>query len=489
MTDTLKTHQEQPPIVVTTESAFETFNNEIITPDAATPRTSTSIDPNLNLRPSFVPPENERSTDLKPADYAFNTSRRRSSSGPANKARRRSSLESVPFVGAYFAQRRLSDTVLSEYNFFAMRNMKVMYRSFIANKHLLPYEIAYFCKAMALPISVGKSPKPSTRGKLSLSGATANLFSNITKADGNVVGNYEGSSYLDISRETFLKYWEATIDAIEEVALNPSAIEEDDDFNDKFFEEEYSGVGTVKLSSREKKALRKHIQSPYVFGLLYGISKLLEKDNYAMKVIEPSVVMEERTDIYAQYGLSSIDQEGHDQDVTGTAAAYAKGVFFDIALLHFLAMYYSSLSSHVLSAESLSPSPSGTSGTGLTHQNSTTTGSDSLSPTSPTTTSSITTYSDLESLLPPLAESYGKIRLTPSSRCFNFRGIVSTYGAVKEARSAHAAEYYEMGLVPIVPVMQQIEPPENGKEIWDGPLVSAEGAFRKSKNLWKFVGN
>lgn len=152
-------------------------------------------------------------------------------------------------------------------------------------------------------------------------------------------------------------------------------------------------------------------------------------------------------------------------------------------------MYYSSLSSHVLSAESLSPSPSGTSGTGLTHQNSTTTGSDSLSPTSlppPARLPLILTWS-LYCLL--LLESYGKIRLTPSSRCFNFRGIVSTYGAVKEARSAHAAEYYEMGLVPIVPVMQQIEPPENGKEIWDGPLVSAEGAFRKSKNLWKFVGN
>lgn len=95
-------------------------------------------------------------------------------------------------------------------------------------------------------------------------------------------------------------------------------------------------MGTVKLSSREKKALRKHIQSPYVFGLLYGISKLLEKDNYAMKVIEPSVVMEERTDIYAQYGLSSIDQEGHDQDVTGTAAAYAKGVF--LILLCFISL-------------------------------------------------------------------------------------------------------------------------------------------------------
>lgn len=440
------------------------------------------------------------------------------------KHRRKSSLESFPLIGSYFTQKRLEQSV-EKYNYFAAEMMKLLLKCFTSHDHesiiLLSYEIAYFCKIFELPVPVSKSYKNVNGANLSLAGATATVMTSVTKSTTSTSGEANKSlvhgsnqkvhpSLLEVPRNTFLKYWKAAIEAVEEFLLNPNkksvydeAVEENEPAESNYY--------SIKLSDRDKKNLLKKIQTPYIAGLFYAVSKLHKRDVFVRKVIETSLydgnTGKDENTTSTQDGLSSTLHQGTNNPFAspdnfankGTLLDhFVRGIYFDISLLHFLASYYSQLSTRILSLDdsvfpkSTSENPSEYSnysfGTRPSNSNS----------QNPTNESNFESEVGLNTtdlgpkfdspLLPNLSDYHAQLRLTPDSRCFNFDGNVSTYGAVDASRPKMLRQSFESEIVQLVPVTYLGGPFEEGKSgVWNGAYVAVDGVLKKSKDLWKVL--
>lgn len=440
------------------------------------------------------------------------------------KHRRKSSLESFPLIGSYFIQKRLEQSV-EEYNYFAAEMMKLLLKCFTSHSHgsviLLSYEIAYFCKIFELPVPVSKSYKNVNGANLSLAGATATVVTSVTKSTTSPIGETKKSSVhennqkvhpslLEVPRKTFLKYWKAAIEAVEEYSLNPNkksvydeAVEEDEPVESNYY--------SIKLSDRDKKNLLKKIQTPYIAGLFYAVSKLHKRDVFVRKVIETPLYDENADNddntISTHDGLSTTLHPGTNNPFAspdysankGTILNhFVRGIYFDISLLHFLASYYSQLSTRILSLDD-SVFPKSTSENPDEYSNySFGTIPSNSSPQDPTNKSNFESEVGLNTtdsgpqfdspLLPHLSDYHAQLRLTPDSRCFNFDGNVSTYGAVDSSRPKMMRQSFESEIVKLVPVTYLGGPFEEGKSgVWNGAYVAVDGVLKKSKDLWKFL--
>lgn len=411
--------------------------------------------------------------------------------------RRKSSLDKFPIGSFFSSSRRPSVAAAADYNRFAAKNMRLLQKAFSlggqgSTSAPLPHEVAYFVKVFSLPIPVKAPPASSGGRRLSLTSAASSLLTAVTKgssskkaatanttasdsagasdsAASTVYGRqakpYE--SALEVPKNVFLKYWDAAIQALDE----PLASSNKPSGNESPVENDSvpAGVG-FKFTAKEKAAFREHIQTPYMAGFLYAVYKLYERNSFLDTVAESSTFGANEQDknkeaILSKYGLPSATENTTTTTTssTETPRGNTRGVFFDVSLLHFLASYYSALSSDIVS---LKPSL--------------------LSPVEPAALASPPGF-DAPSLS-PLSDYHPQIRLTPTSRCFNFDGIVSTYGAVEESRPQTIGQSYESGLAPLVPVIPFGGPFDEGKDgAANEAYVTVEGALRNSKDLWKYL--
>lgn len=212
----------------------------------------------------------------------------------------------------------------------------------------------------------------------------------------------------EISKTEFLKNWEAAISALAEEASDSAPVAPSD----------------AIYGYREKKALREDIGEGLCPSLLYAMQELKDKDTFVTKFS---------------------DADSYDNSPSG-------GVFLDITLLHFLAIYYKSLKIHAehhfhLHSEASTPVP--------------------------------------PVALPPIEDSLPNVRITPGLRCFNFQGTVSTYGEVNSKRNPNLLkDRYETSLVPMSPEEQDLD--NEGIKTTTGGVLT-EGAFRKPQDLWRYI--
>lgn len=444
---------------------------------------------------------------------------------PATKGhRRKSSLEKFS-LSSLLPHRRPS-VAAAEYNHFAANNMRLLQKVFTSGGYgsniLVPYEIAYFAKVFALPIPVKPAAHTGKR-RLSLASAAASMISAVTKGGSTDTTDHSTSagherhakpfaSLLDIPKDMFLHYWEAATQVVDEESListiypgNESAVEE-------------STVPTdagVKFLIREKVALREAVRSPYVSGLLYAVHKLHECDRFLKTTSDSSMFgannhVKKEDAAMGTYGLTPATQRPHSPpafpDNTATRGETtrwnAPGMFFDIALLHFLANYYMPLSNDIISAQPTLISSSGARPEGVSNTTTAATtetmpsSMHNMGPTTPLspplaadTSSSNSAPPDLDApSLQPLSEYHAQIRLTPVSRCFDFDGKVSTYGAVQDSRPLMIRPSYESGIIPLSPSIPLGGPFEENKDgAWTEAYVACDGVMRKSKDLWKYM--
>lgn len=451
-----------------------------------------------------------------PSDTKRNSSidsdaRKPSSDLSAGKTRRRSSLEGFPIIGSYFMNKRLEES-MTAYNHFAAKTMGLLSKSFTPGAYgtsiLSPYEIAYLCEVFKLPVPATKNYKSLSKTHISFTGTSSKVIENVTKANSTTGAGPTGlfvdgeenkylNSALDVPKKLFVQYWQAAIDVIEEGA-SPLGI---DSVQEEAVEDEHpvqKRSSDFKLTSREKKQLRKQIQTPFVAGFLYGVYKLHEQDIYLRQVIEPKFFDQHAAD---QASSAIQQQSGQSANQGNGSEPRIRGVYFDISLLQFLATYYSQLATQIIlldpvlfGGKSLS-SDSGKSGMLLSATNGSKPKDGLLSPAHAVSLQSPNTQSKRDvapgfdaPTLPPLSDSFGNIRLTAESRCFSFVGSVSSYGTVRDLRPQEMPQVYKSGPVPLVSAIRskgQVDAGAHGA--WTGSSVLVGDTLRISKDLWKFV--